>query len=314
MTKAGFTERDIPDQTGKRFLITGANSGLGLETARMLAQHGGDVILACRNPQRGEEAVEIVRATAKGQVELVSFDLASLASVEVCAADLTKRFDRLDGVFANAGLMAIPEGKTVDGFEMTFGTNHLGHFALVGRLFPLLLATPNARVITTSSSLEARGTLSKDDPFGEKRRYDRWRVYADSKLANLIFVKELARRAARAGLSLSSLGAHPGYAATELQGKGTAMGGSRLQGLVMSIGNRYFAQSQADGALPQVCAGTREHVPNGGYFGPASFGGIRGPAVEVKPMNRRVRDEELAALLWDESERRTHVVYPFPTS
>jgi NAD(P)-dependent dehydrogenase (short-subunit alcohol dehydrogenase family) len=104
MTKAGFTERDIPDQTGKRFLITGANSGLGLETARMLAQHGGDVILACRNPQRGEEAAETVRATAKGQVELVSLDLASLASVEACAADLTKRFDRLDGVFANAGL------------------------------------------------------------------------------------------------------------------------------------------------------------------------------------------------------------------
>lgn len=314
MTKnAGFTERDIPDQGGRRFLITGANSGLGLETARLLARHGGDVILACRNPQRGAEAVDEVKKTAKpgARVELVSLDLASLDSVEKCAAEITERFDTLHVVFANAGLMAIPEGKTKDGFEMTFGTNHLGHFALVGRLFPLLTATESARVVTTSSSLEARGTLSKDDPFGEKRRYDRWRVYADSKLANLLFVKELARRAERARLSLLSLGAHPGYAATELQAKGTSMGGSRLQGWVMGIGNRYFAQSQADGALPQLCAGTREHVSNGAYFGPASLGGLRGPAVEVKPVNRRVRDEELAALLWEESERRTGVVFPF---
>lgn len=306
----GWIARDVPDQTGKCFVITGANSGLGLETAKVLARKGAHVVLACRTPSKAESAAKLVLAEAGGdtsRVSLVTLDLADLSSVEACAKEIAERFAVVDGLINNAGLMAIPEARTKDGFEMTFGTNHLGHFALTGRLLPLLRKTAGARVVVVASAVEKGGTLSLDDIFGEKRRYDRWRVYFDAKLANAMFMKELAYRLDKAGEKLLCVGAHPGYAATELQGKGATLGGSKLEGFAMELANKVLAQSQADGALPQLRAATDPSAKNGDYFGPAGLGELRGPAKRTEPKNSRVRDAALRAALWDESVRRTGV-------
>lgn len=312
---AGWTDRDVPNQKGKRFLVTGANSGLGLETAKVLARKGADVVLACRTPSKAEEAAEKVRAEAKGgeaAVSLVRLDLADLASVEACANEVLSRYPALDGLINNAGLMAIPEAKTKDGFEMTFGTNHFGHYALTGRLLPLLRKTAGARVVTVASRVELGGRLSLDDLFGEKRAYDRWRVYCDSKLGNVLFFQELARRLDKAKIAVKSLGAHPGYAATELQLKGSTMGGgSKLDGFFMNITNKLFAQTQAEGAYPQLRAATDPDAPNGGYFGPGKLGERGGPAVATKPSNGLARDEALSAAFWEASAERTGITFDF---
>jgi NAD(P)-dependent dehydrogenase (short-subunit alcohol dehydrogenase family) len=243
-----WTERDISDQSGKTFVITGGNSGIGWEAGRMLAEHGAHVILACRNADKAKDAVASIEKTAvKGaKVEAMSLDLASLSSVERFAGELAGKIERLDALLNNAGLMALPYGKTADGFETQLGVNHLGHFALTGRLLPLLRKTPGARVVSVSSQAHRMGKMNWDDLMSE-RRYEKWTAYGQSKLANLLFTFELGRRLKKAGDGIVVTAAHPGYSATNLQHKGPEMEGSKLQGMFMSMGNGIMAQTAANG-------------------------------------------------------------------
>jgi NAD(P)-dependent dehydrogenase (short-subunit alcohol dehydrogenase family) len=297
---APWTVDDIPDQTGRIALVTGANSGLGLHTTIALARHGARVLMACRNPAKADEALVRIRAEVpSAQVELVRLDLASLASIREAAQDVATRTDRLDVLVDNAGVMAVPRSQTADGFEMQLGTNHLGHFALTGLVTPLLTAAPAGRVVVVASDAAKWGRMRFDDLMGE-RFYFRWLAYGQSKLANLLFMRELSRRA---GSRLVVAGAHPGYAATNLQ---SAPG---LPGRVMALGNRLIAQSDAAGALPQLYAATMPDVRTGDYFGPDGLLGLRGAPHRVTPI-KAAQNDDAARRLWEVSEQLTGVTYP----
>lgn len=297
----------MPDQTGRTVLITGANSGLGVRSAEALAAKGAHVVMACRNEAKAEIARRSVAAAATGPAPtVVRLDLSDLASMRVVAAELTASLDRLDVLMNNAGVMAIPRAETADGFEMQFGTNHLGHFALTGMLLPLLLRAGAPRVVTTSSNGHRVGRMNWDDLQGENR-YGKWQAYAQSKLANLLFTYELDRRAEEADLDLVAVAAHPGYARTHL----TDRDGARVWGALVGIGNRLLAQSDAAGALPQLYAATMPDVQGGDYWGPGGFREMRGAPTKVES-TPRARDEAAADGLWQISERLTAVTYPYP--
>jgi NAD(P)-dependent dehydrogenase (short-subunit alcohol dehydrogenase family) len=301
-----WTASDIPELGGRRAIVTGANSGLGLEIALELARHGARVVLACRDTGKGDEAARgISAAVSEANVEVARLDLAELASVREFAE--AHSGDGLDLLVNNAGVMALPRRVTRDGFEMQLGTNHLGHFALTGLLLPALLERPGARVVTMSSGAHQMGRIRFDDLQGE-RRYQRWLAYGQSKLANLLFAFELARRAALADLDLTSVAAHPGYAATNLQLAGPQMEGSGLKERLAKLGNRVFAQSSAQGALPALYAASMPGVVGGEYFGPDRVGGMRGNPARAQT-NRAARDPELARRLWTVSEELTGVRY-----
>ncbi|HWE63970.1 MAG TPA: oxidoreductase, partial [Chloroflexota bacterium] len=253
---ANWTEHDIPAQSGRLAVITGANSGLGFHAALQLAQHGAGVVLACRDTGKAERAAAQIRSAAPGaNVEVAELDLASLASVRHFATTFAGTRPGLDLLVNNAGVMALPYRRTADGFEMQLGTNHLGHFALTGLLLPSLLRRPGARVVTVSSNAAASGHMHFDDLQGE-HGYKPWSAYGQSKLANLLFMRQLDRLLRARGLDLVSVGAHPGYAATNLQGTGPRMGGRRGMGIVMALANRLFAQPASRGALPELYAAT----------------------------------------------------------
>lgn len=302
-----FTDDQVPDQEGRVVVVTGGNSGLGLSTAKVLAARGARVVVACRNKKKAEDALAQVRAAAGENVDVraMDLDLSRLASVRAFAAAFLAEFDRLDVLVNNAGLMAIPQARTADDFEMQIGVNHFGHFALTARLLPLLLETPGSRVVTVSSEVHAYG---KNDGFDDvdftTLPYTPWVAYFQSKLANLHFAFELARRLHRAGAETLSVAAHPGYAATELQGKGARLGGSRLQGLVMTLGNALIAQSAAAGAWPQLRAATDPKAVSGDFFGPGGLFGLRGPAVKVEA-KKQAYDPRTAKKLWALSSART---------
>src|SRR4051812_34116937 len=284
---AGWTAADMPDQSGRRALVTGANSGIGLEAAKALAEGGARVILACRDVGRGEEAARRI----EGDVEVRRLDLADLASVRDFAAGLDGPLDLLVN---NAGVMAPPRRTTADGFELQIGTNHLGHFALTGLLLDRLLEGERPRVVTISSGAHRIGRIDFDDLQSE-RRYRRWQAYGQSKLANLLFAFELQRRA---GLALFSVAAHPGYSATNLQGRSLA------------VFNLLLAQSAAMGALPTLYAATMD-VPPAAYIGPGGPGEMRGHPKLVSA-SAAARDEATAARLWEISERLTGIALAFP--
>jgi NAD(P)-dependent dehydrogenase (short-subunit alcohol dehydrogenase family) len=306
-----WTVDDLPDLDGRTVLVTGANSGLGFRSAEALAARGARVLMACRNREKGANAVDDVARHAGGAPpELIALDLADLASVEAAAAYVAKRTDHLDGLLNNAGVMALPKHQTKDGFESQFGTNHLGHYALTGRLLPLLLAAPAPRVVTTSSAFHRLGRMRWDD-LQHERSYQRWLAYGQSKLANLLFAFELDRRAREAGTNLVSVAAHPGYAATHLQTAGPEMAGSRINARVMTLANRVFAQSDADGALPQLRALTDPEVHGGEYLGPQGIAEVRGGAGRVKAMGAAY-DGPAARRLWDISAELTGVTYDWP--
>jgi NAD(P)-dependent dehydrogenase (short-subunit alcohol dehydrogenase family) len=306
MTK--WTAADIPDQTARTVLITGSNSGLGLRSAEALARAGARVLLACRNPAKAAEALTAVEACATTAApSVVPLDLADLASVEAAADEVGRRVDRLDVLMNNAGVMAVPLSRTADGFEMQFGTNHLGHFALTGRLLPLLLAADAPRVISTSSQAHRMGRMRWDD-LQWRKRYSKWMAYGQSKLANLLFTLELDRRAKAERTSLLAAAAHPGYAATHLQAKGPELAGQKLAGRVMDLGNRLVAQSDAEGALPQLYAATMPDVSGGDYFGPDGLFERVGAPTKVG-RKRAARDTDAAQRLWEISERDTGVTY-----
>jgi NAD(P)-dependent dehydrogenase (short-subunit alcohol dehydrogenase family) len=309
-----WTADDLGDLSGRTVLVTGANSGLGLRSAEALAAHGARVLMACRNREKGEAALAGVAALAGGTApELVSLDLADLASVETAAKEVADRVERLDGLMNNAGVMAMPHCRTVDGFEMQFGTNHLGHYALDARLLPLLLAAPAPRVVTTSSTMHRIGRMKWDD-LQHERRYQKWPAYGQSKLANLLFAFELDRRAKLAGTPLRSVAAHPGYAATHLQAAGPEMSGGplgRLNARAMHLTNAVFAQTDAAGALPQLRGLVDPDVVGGEFFGPGGFGEMHGNPVVVKA-KKAAYDTEAAARLWDLSAELTGVSFDWP--
>jgi NAD(P)-dependent dehydrogenase (short-subunit alcohol dehydrogenase family) len=304
-----WTARDIPAQAGRVAVVTGASSGLGLVTARELARAGARVVMASRDPERGEAACAAVRAAVPAaDLDLRRLDLASLSSVRELASELRAAYPAIDLLVNNAGVMAIPRRLTADGFEQQFGTNHLGHFALTGLLLPALLGRAGSRIVTVSSGAHKTGRIDFDDLMGE-HRYRKWGAYSQSKLANLLFAYELSRRLSAAGAETISVAAHPGYAATNLQHVGPRMEGRRLGALVMTIGNRILAQSEDDGALPQLYAATAPDVVPGGYYGPDGIGESRGHPKRVDS-TAASKDEVTARRLWDVSEQLTGVTIP----
>jgi NAD(P)-dependent dehydrogenase (short-subunit alcohol dehydrogenase family) len=309
---AGWTLADMPDQEGRTALITGASSGLGLRSAEALSAAGARVLLACRNPEKAEAALTSVAAAATGPApELVTLDLADLDSVQACAEEVDGRVEQLDVLLNNAGVMALPRRRTNAGFELQFGTNHLGHFALTGRLLPTLLRAPVPRVVTVSSNAHKFGSIRWDDLNWERGRYSKWRAYGQSKLANLLFSGELQRLAIAAATKLLAVAAHPGYAATHLSAAGPEMAGNRVMLGLSRFADRYLAQPAALGALPQLYAATMPDVGPDDYFGPDGPGEQRGHPKRVG-RTRAASDLAAGARLWKRSEQLTGVIYPWP--
>ena len=308
---AGWTTRDIPDQSGRTALITGGNSGLGYQAVLQLARKGARVLLAARDRARGTAALERLAAEAPASnAELAQLDLADLACIERFSAALLDGGQGLDLLINNAGVMAIPHRETTaQGYERQFGTNHLGHFALTGRLLPALARRPGSRVVTVSSNRhKGVNGIDFDDLQGE-RRYRPWRVYDQSKLANAMFVLELDRRLRAAGLDILSVGAHPGFAATKLQVTGPRSGGTSLVARAMGLATRLFAQPAGDGVLPVLYAATAANVHGGEYFGPGGAGEMRGHHPKQVSFTRAAHDEAAAARLWAVSEELTGVTF-----
>jgi NAD(P)-dependent dehydrogenase (short-subunit alcohol dehydrogenase family) len=291
----------IPDQSGRIAVVTGANSGLGLVTARELARRGALVVLACRNMEKGKAALaEVTEAASGATPELTQLDLASLSSVRSFAEGFTAAHDGLDLLINNAGVMAAPRRFTEDGFELHLGTNHLGHFALTNQLLPHMEGRDDARVVTLSSNAHKTVRHIAFDNLNGERHYFRWNAYGQSKLANLLFALELDRRLRARGSTVKSLAAHPGYAATNLQSAAAPL----VDRLVMKVANAVVAQDDEMGALPVLYAATEPGLEGGTYVGPDGIGEQRGHPTIVRP-NRVARDEESARRLWEVSAEVT---------
>jgi NAD(P)-dependent dehydrogenase (short-subunit alcohol dehydrogenase family) len=293
MPSSKWTAQNLPGLDGRTFVITGANSGIGRAAAEALARAGAHVVLAVRDPVRGARAA----AGMPGDVEIRRLDLADLTSVRAFAAEWE---GDLDVLVNNAGVMAVPERRTADGFELQIGTNHLGHFALTNLLLPRV----TDRVVTVSSGAHRMGEIRLDDLNWRRGDYNPWRAYGQSKLANLLFSAELQRRLAAAGSSVRSVAVHPGWAATNLQ----RHTGSALQNALMAIGNRVVAQSDEMGALPTLFAATQD-LPGDSYVGPDGFREGRGHPTLVGRSDA-ARDTETAARLWALSEEFTGAAFP----
>jgi NAD(P)-dependent dehydrogenase (short-subunit alcohol dehydrogenase family) len=292
-----WTAKDLPDLHDRAFVVTGANSGIGLAATLELARAGARVVLAVRDTGKGEQAVQ----TVGGATEVRRLDLADLSSVR----EFADAWDGdLDVLINNAGVMAVPQRRTKNGFEMQIGTNHLGHFALTNLLLPNI----RDRVVTISSPAHRMGGLDLDDLNWNKRRYQRWRAYGQSKLSNLLFTLELQRRLSEAGSDVRAVAAHPGYAATNLQ----SHTGNFIENAVMAVGNKVFAQSDEMGALATLYAATQD-VPGGGYVGPDGFQEQRGHP-KLVGRSGAASDEDSARRLWEISEELTDVSFPLSTA
>jgi NAD(P)-dependent dehydrogenase (short-subunit alcohol dehydrogenase family) len=303
-----WTASEIPDQHGRVAVVTGANSGLGFQTTRALAGKGAVVVMACRDQRRGAEALARIKdEQPAGAVELVDLDLADLASVRKAANDVLARHPRIDLLINNAGVMAIPQRTTADGFETQFGTNHLGHFALTGLLIDRLMEADGSRVVTVSSGAHRAGRMNFDDLHGA-RRYRKWRAYGQSKLSNLLFTRELQRRLAAKTSSTIAVAAHPGYAATHLQAVGPEMAGARLRARGMALANRIFSQTDEMGVLGQLYAATSPDAIAGEYYGPDRFFGMQGYPTKAST-TKAARNDADARRLWEVSEELTGVRY-----
>lgn len=305
-----WTLDNIESLAGRVALITGANSGLGLETTRGLAAAGATVFMACRNADKAEAAItEIRHDHPDADLRFIALDLADLASIRTCSEQLRAQTAQLDLLINNAGVMALPERRTADGFEMQIGTNHLGHFALTGQLLDALEAADAGRVVTVSSIMHKTGRIDLDDLNWTSRRYKAWPAYGQAKLANLMFALTLDRRLRAAGRHTISVASHPGYASTHLQLAGPEMKGSTLGGAFMQIGNRLFAQPQARGALPSLYAATASDVHSGEYFGPDGFRELWGQPTRAQVAGR-AKKTDVADRLWTLSETLTGIEYP----
>ncbi len=301
----GWTTADIPDLTGRVAVVTGANGGLGLEVARELARKGGHVVMASRDQAKAESArAAVQRELPDASVELQPLDLASLASVRGAAASILAAHPRIDILVNNAGVMGIPERRTEDGFEMQLGVNHLGHFTLTARLLPALLQSTGARVVSvTSTGRHAGRPLDPDNPH-LSGRYDPWRAYGQSKLANLHFALELDRRFRAAGLPARSIVVHPGFANTDLQARSVRETGGGLSQRFFRAAVRRFGMTPAQGALPLLRAATDPTAVGGALYTPRWVNW--GPPVR-RPMLGRSRNKDALTILWQVSERETGV-------
>ncbi|MFJ2116155.1 oxidoreductase [Streptomyces sp. NPDC087850] len=296
-----WTFGDIPDQSGRTAIVTGANSGIGFDTARMLALKGARTVLACRNPEKGEAAAERIRAAgARGEVAFVPLDLSDLESVAAFAGRFGEEYGRLDLLVNNAGVMVPPLTRTRQGFELQMGTNHFGHFALTGRLLPLLERTEGARVVSVASLAQYYGWIGIDDLNWERRSYRPWLAYGQSKLANMLFILELQRRLTAAGSGVRATIAHPGVTTTELIRTAKA-----LEPFISR-----FGMKAADGALPTLRAATDPAAAGGTYWGPGGLFGTSGPPVPARTSGR-AKDAGVARRLWEESEKLTGVTFAF---
>jgi NAD(P)-dependent dehydrogenase (short-subunit alcohol dehydrogenase family) len=299
----GWTTAAIPDLRGRTVVVTGANTGIGLETAAHLAGSGATVVLACRNLAKADEArTSIAERHPTADVEVLRLDLADQRQIGDAAAEARERFARVDVLVNNAGVLGLPRSLTVDGHESVFGVNHLGHFTFTAGILPSLLAVPGSRVVTVSSLSHRFGTIAWDDLTGE-RRYSRSGAYARSKLANLLFAFELQRRLVRAAAATSSLAVHPGMAATDI-----AAGLLDRFPKLVELGSG-FVQSPDQAALPSLRAATDPEAYGGQFFGPGGRGGIAGPPVPTRP-GRRALVEQDQARLWRVSEELTGVTFP----
>jgi NAD(P)-dependent dehydrogenase (short-subunit alcohol dehydrogenase family) len=322
MAVSKWTAEQIPSQSGKTVLITGANSGIGYQAAKEMARHGAHVLLGCRDAAKGQAALERLEREAPGaSAEVVLLDMASLTSIRSFAAGFAARAVPLDVLINNAGVMALPTREmTADGFERQFGTNHLGHFALTGLLMPQLLAAPAPRVVTVASlahrngkihfeNLQRRGPQRADVRGGSEseRQYKPWDAYAESKLANILFSNELDRRARTAQSRLMSVAVHPGVSRTSIFENGPGSGG--LKAMVMKVLAPVLMQSDDAGALPTLFAATSPNAHGGEYIGPDGFQELKGSPTVVKPKPQAL-DEDVARRLWTVSEELTGVVYP----
>jgi len=306
--QAAWSAADIGDLTGRVALVTGANSGIGYETAAALADHGAHVILACRDDEKARQARDkLERELDRSSLELLHLDLADLVSVRRAADEVLSVHARLDILVNNAGVMGAPYRQTADGFELQMATNHLGHFALTGLLLDRIVTTERSRIVTVSSHLHRMGRLRPDDVAGAAF-HNTWLAYGSSKLANLLFTAELGRRLEAAGLRTMALAAHPGWTRSNLAGSGAALGNSRLRRKLARTAGTTLGQSAAGGALPILCAATSPSVRSAQYIGPAHLFGMYGPPRVARP-SRAARDLAGAASLWVASEDLTGVTY-----
>jgi NAD(P)-dependent dehydrogenase (short-subunit alcohol dehydrogenase family) len=304
-----WTTEQIPDQSGKTVLVTGANSGLGYVTTRELTRCGAHVVMACRNEHKGREALRAIRAQLpEASLELRRVDLADLESVRRLAEGILSEGLPVDVLVNNAGIMMSPRSLSPQGHESQFAANHLGHFALTGLLLPIIAKGHDPRVVTVSSGLHRRGHIHFDDLTGE-RKYSPVAFYAQSKFANILFGLELDRRLRAAGSPIRSLMAHPGYAATNLQSTGP----TGITAYLMRFGNRLFAQSMDMGALPQLYAAVAPQAQSGQYYGPDGLGEQKGYPKVVQPI-ASAKDPEVARRLWNMSEEFTGVEFPLPSA
>ncbi len=295
--KSRWTSQNIDNQTGRVAIVTGSNSGIGYEAAQELARAGATVIVAVRDRSRGEEAAGRIRdAASEANVEVMTLDLADLGSIQAFAAAFKEKHDALDLLVNNAGVMMPPKSQTADGFELQFGTNHIGHFALTGLLLDRLLQTEGSRVVNVASMAHNWGSIDFEDLQWERKRYKKAKSYGQSKLANLLFTYELQRRLDAAGAKIKAVAAHPGWTATNLQ---------RSSGVFRAM-NPLFAMKAWQGALPTLYAATAGDVRGGDYFGPGGFMEMRGYPKRVKS-NAASRDQAVATRLWDVSEELSGV-------
>ncbi len=319
-----WSAADVPDQTGRTILITGANSGIGLEAAKVLVDRGAHVVLACRSVEKAEAAIAEVEAASSsgsssdvssggssGSTEILELDLADLDSVQSAAKTFLADHDRLDVLVNNAGLMATPKRLTEQGIELQFGVNHIGHFALTGLLLDPLVAAGTgdtlARVVTISSQAHRRGKIELDN-LDASKSYNPWTAYGQSKLANLLFMRELDRRVTRASLPIMSVAAHPGGSSTNLGNEPAGDMFSRFLGLIRPVFERVMTQSAAMGALPTLRAVVDPDAVGGDYYGPDGIGEMRGHPEKVG-MTDRAKDEDMASRLWDTSIELSGVDY-----
>lgn len=304
-----WTAADLPDLHGRTYLVTGASAGLGEATTVALATRGAHVVLATRSASKTAAVMDRIHARVPtASMTHLPLDLADLGSVRDAAARALGQHERIDAVIANAGIMAPPLTRTVDGFELQFGVNHLGHAALVAGLLPAVLAA-DGRVVLVSSGAHRIGSIDLADLHDERGRYHPWAAYGRSKLANLLYMLELQRRLEASGQRAIAVAAHPGYARTDLQTTGPTMRGGlrgRLTGVVTAVANQLVAQPASQGALPQLYAAVAPNVEGGSYWGPDGPGEMRGYPCEV-PRSAAARDLGLAAALWTATEDLTGV-------